>query len=158
MLWFSLAVLLLVNVHLWALGTPETGQSTGGGGTQLVTMLVTWGLIKIGLAFIPQGIAGRKGRKRGRWWVYGFFLFWPALIHSLVIHAPTKKCPYCSETIQVEAKFCRFCGKEVGAIKAPQQTVTASTSKKCPYCAEDIKMDAKVCRYCGRDLLSAPTS
>ncbi len=97
MLWSGLAVLLLVGAHLGAMGMGETtSRSTGGGGTQLVTMLVTWGLIKIGLAFIPVSFAGRKGRKRGRWWVYGFFLFWPALIHSLVIKAPTKKCPYCA--------------------------------------------------------------
>lgn len=42
-------------------------------------------LMSIGLAFIPAYIAGRKGRSFGLWWVYGYFLFIIALIHSLAI-------------------------------------------------------------------------
>jgi hypothetical protein len=157
-LWFVLLTILPVNAQaVFAMGAPEGSRAaaSSGGGTQLVTMLVTWGLMLIGLAFIPASIARRKGRKMGRWWVYGYFLFVPALIHSIVINPPTKKCPYCAESIQPDAKFCHFCGKEVVATSAPQAIAAATTpaSKKCPYCAEEIKSEAKVCRYCGRDLV-----
>jgi hypothetical protein len=37
------------------------------------------------LALIPANIAKNKGRSFGLWWVYGFFLFLIALIHSLVM-------------------------------------------------------------------------
>jgi hypothetical protein len=158
-LWGSLFAVMFVGAQaLEALGAPEVSATShgGGGGTQLITMLVTWGLIKIGLAFIPANIAKKKGRKLGRWWVYGFFLFFPALIHSNVISSPTRKCPHCAESIQPDAKFCHFCGKEVPtASSAPQTTTASPLTKKCPYCAEDIKAEAKVCRYCGRDLMPA---
>jgi len=40
------------------------------------------------LAFIPATIARRKGRSTFAWWVFGFFLFLPALIIALVISTP----------------------------------------------------------------------
>jgi hypothetical protein len=33
----------------------------------------------------------------------------------------TKQCPYCAETIKAEAKFCRFCGRNLEASELPQQ-------------------------------------
>ena len=42
-------------------------------------------IIAAGLGLIPAGIAKKKGRSFGLWWLYGFLLFIVALIHSLVI-------------------------------------------------------------------------
>lgn len=114
-LWCGLIALLLFGAQaLEALGMPETtSHESPGGGTQLVTMLVTFGLIWLPLAVIPASIAKRKGRKFWRWWVYGIFLFLVALIHSIVINAPSKKCPHCAEDIKPEAKVCRYCGRDV---------------------------------------------
>jgi hypothetical protein len=116
MLLYGLWALLLVGVQtLEAMGAPEGASGFSGGGTQLVTMLVTWVFFLVPLGLIPAFIAKRKGRKFGRWWVYGIFLFLVALIHSIAISAPSKKCPYCAEDIKPDAKVCRYCGRDVAA-------------------------------------------
>jgi len=47
--------------------------------------------VRVGLAFIPANIAGKKGYSYGGFWVFGFFLFLPALIVALCINT---KQPY----------------------------------------------------------------
>jgi hypothetical protein len=42
-------------------------------------------LLVVGLAFIPARIAGRKGYSALAFYVFGFFLFLPALIVAIVI-------------------------------------------------------------------------
>lgn len=37
----------------------------------------------------------------------------------------TKKCPYCAETIKAEAKFCRFCGRDLRTGQQSQSTITS---------------------------------
>jgi len=77
------------------------------------------------LGFIPAMIAKAKGHSFGAWYVYGFFLFIIALVHSLLLKENTavvesnmmadggmKKCPFCAEIVKSEAIICRFCGKD----------------------------------------------
>lgn len=46
-------------------------------------------ILKIVLAFIPMSIAGKKDYNKAGFYVYGFILFIPALIHALIL--PDKK-------------------------------------------------------------------
>lgn len=70
------------------------------------------------LAAIPAKIAQDKGRSPVLWFVYGFFLFLIALIHSLFLKPNSsalgyKKCLYCYEAIPEMASKCKYCGSDV---------------------------------------------
>ena len=48
-------------------------------------------VVGILVALIPATIAKNKGYRAGLWWLYGFFLFWIALIHALCLKDLTAK-------------------------------------------------------------------
>ncbi len=64
------------------------------------------------LGLIPAIIASKKGRSFGKWWVYGLFLIFIAIPHSLMV-GKAKKCTFCAQLVKREATVCRYCSREL---------------------------------------------
>ncbi len=66
-----------------------------------------------------------------------------------------KYCRFCGKEVGTEAKFCQSCGK---MLALSQTTVDAGASRKvCKNCGNPVSPSAQFCRICGVALSPAPT-
>ena len=116
-------------------------------------------------ALIPAQIAKNKGRVFWKWYIYGFFLFFIALIHAIRIKqgepiaasiSDWRKCPHCAELIKKEATICKHCHSAVEPYVAPEPTsnITAPTAQaigvwECKKCGAETPRNEWVCKSCG---------
>src|SRR6266516_478379 len=66
--------------------------------------------------------------------------------NSNVQSGNTKACPYCAEIIQAEAKFCRFCQKDLSSMELP--VVNLDRLGLCPNCESEIPVSSLKCQKC----------
>lgn len=83
-------------------------------------------ILAVLIGLIPAIIAQNKGHSFLLWWIFGAALFIVALPCALLINpnqgamnrrkmdVGMRKCTACAEWISQEAKFCRYCGSEIG--------------------------------------------
>ncbi len=89
--------------------------------------ILVWLLFGIASAMV----AGRKGRSGIGWFLLGtllgpFALPFAFLSSDLTKNSTeaaeassSKSCPHCAERIKIEAKVCRFCGRDIPSLAQP---------------------------------------
>jgi hypothetical protein len=92
------------------------------------------------IGLIPAAIAWSKGREFALWWLCGSALFIVALPHALLLSPDRgalqaralsegmKKCRFCAEMIQSEARVCRYCGRDLLDMRPPGPVDLSTTN------------------------------
>ena len=82
-------------------------------------IVIAW----LSFAVVCAIIASHKNRSACAWFFLGLIFAAFALIVLVCIPAEKqgthRKCPHCAEDVLVEAKICKHCNKELGAIEKP---------------------------------------
>lgn len=69
--------------------------------------------VAMSLGLLPAYIAYRNGRSMLKWWIYGTLLFPAAMVHALLLGSMSMGvCPYCRNTVNKDADYCKRCGYE----------------------------------------------
>lgn len=101
------------------------------------------------LGLLPAKIAAAKGRSFSKWWLYGFLVFLPALIHAIAIRPrPRDEAPRPTIAWMPPPPY-------GAAPPAPRPDVIDAASVErgpamapCPSCGEIVRTDTPACPFC----------